>query len=56
MYVPVRLSPESFKLEEVFVYEKPTPVGDSTKSKFATGIVNMRRNSTSYFAINTKFE
>ena len=51
-YIPVCLSPESLNLEEVFVYEKPTPAGDSTRSKFATAIVNTRHNSTSYSAIN----
>lgn len=34
--VPVLLSPESFKSELVFVYENPTPAGDSKNRIFAS--------------------
>ena len=34
--VPVLLSPEFLRSELVFVYEKPTPAGDSRKRIFAS--------------------
>lgn len=34
--IPVLLSPESFRSELVFVYENPTPAGDSRNRIFAT--------------------
>jgi len=34
--LPVLWSPAVYKSEVVFEYEKPTPAGDSRKSKFAT--------------------
>ena len=37
--VPVRSSPEVLRSELVFVYEKPTPAGDSRNKMFASARV-----------------
>lgn len=36
LLIPVLLSPEVLRSELVFVYEKPTPAGDSRKRIFAS--------------------
>lgn len=43
--VPVFWSPAVYKSEDVLVYEKPTPAGDSRNSKFATAqILKTKKN------------
>lgn len=37
--IPVLLSPEVVRSELVFVYEKPTPAGDSRKRIFASASI-----------------
>lgn len=52
-FLPVLLSPESLRSALVFVYEKPTPAGDSRKRIFASASA-VRGNSNLCNSVKSK--
>lgn len=53
-FLPVLLSPESLRSALVFVYEKPTPAGDSRKRIFASASA-VRGNSNFCNSVKSKY-
>lgn len=47
--LPVILSPRWFKSELVFVYENPTPTGDSTNNKLASEMKKIKEGVRTIF-------